>query len=112
MDEKAILKHFDNVFNTKTEEHIKLNMPMLKFLLRHYIEEFYTPSPKYKNLLVKSNEQIGVSLDALDNQQKKLFENCFDTVYTMLEEQEEQVFLFGYILAKEFDNEGNLNILT
>lgn len=108
MDEKTILKHFDNVFNTKTEKHIKLNMPMLKFLLRHYVEEIYTPSPKYKNLLVKSNEQIGILLDVLDNEQKKLFENCFDTVYAMLEEQEQQVFLFGYILAKEFDNEGNI----
>ena len=108
MDEKAILKHFDNVFSTKTEKHIKLNMPILKFLLRRYIEEIYAPSPKYKNLLVKSNEQIGVLLDALDNKQKKLFENCFDTVYAMLEEQEEQAFLFGYILAKEFDNEGNI----
>ena len=108
MNEKAILKHFDNVFSTKTEKHIKLNMPILKFLLRHYIEEIYAPSPKYKNLLVKSNEQIGILLDALDNEQKILFENCFDTVYAMLEEQEEQVFLFGYILAKEFDNEGNI----
>lgn len=108
MGEKATLKHFDNVFNTKTEKHIKLNMPILKFLLRHYIEEIYAPSLKYKNLLVKSNEQIGILLDALDNEQKKLFENCFDTVYAMLEEQEEQVFLFGYILAKEFDNEGNI----
>ena len=108
MNEKAILKHFDNVFSTKTEKHIKLNMPILKFLLIHYIEEIYAPSPKYKNLLVKSNEQIGILLDALDNEQKKLFENCFDTVYAMIEEQEEHVFLFGYILAKEFDNEGNI----
>ena len=83
-------------------------MPILKFLLRHYVEEIYTPSPKYKNLLVKSNEQIGVLLDTLDNEQKKLFENCFDTVYAMLEEQEEQVFLFGYILAKELEREANV----
>ena len=109
MNEKAILKHFDNVFSTKTEKHIKLNMPILKFLLRHYIEEIYAPSPKYKNLLVKSNEQIGILLDALDNEQKKLFENCFDTVYAMLEEQEEQVFLFGYILAKELDREAKVS---
>lgn len=108
MNEKAILKHFDNVFSTKTEKHIKLNMPILKFLLRHYVEEIYAPSPKYKNLLVKSNEQIGILLDTLDNEQKKLFENCFDTVYAMLEEQEEQVFLFGYILAKELEREANV----
>ena len=55
-DEKEILQHFDNVFDTDTIKHIKLNMSLIKNIFRSLEEEFRQPSPKYDNLRSKQIE--------------------------------------------------------
>lgn len=106
-EDVAILKHFDSVFETKTVNHIKLNMPLLKVLLNHFIEEIYKPSEKYIKLLSKNNIQIDNLMETLTKEQKQLLEKCLETTYMLLVEQDEQAFLFGYILAKELEIEGD-----
>lgn len=83
-------------------------MPMLKLFFNTFLEEIYTPSLKYKNMLIENNEQIDELMSTLNDKHKNMLENCLDAMHTMIDEQDEQVFLFGYILAKELDNEGHV----
>ena len=46
-------------------------------------------------------------METLTKEQKQLLEKCLETTYMLLVEQDEQAFLFGYILAKELEIEGD-----
>lgn len=106
-EDVAILKHFNSIFKTKTVNHIKLNMPLLQALLNHFTEEIYQPSNKSIELINKNNIQIDKLMNTLTKEQKQLLEKCLETNCMILDEQDEQAFLFGYILAKELEIEGD-----
>ena len=111
MDEKykEISKHFDSIFETDTLKHIDFkNMKLLKTLFNYFLEDLYIPSLKYEKL---RNKQIRIS-DKLEEtftqEQKQLFEQYWETTNQMSEEEELQLFMFGYIMAKELDSESKI----
>jgi hypothetical protein len=103
-----ILEHFDSIFGTKTSKHIKLNMQVLKLLYQELGDKIYSSSPRYNNLRKK---QIGLSdklYSTFTKEQKKMFEEYWEYTNQMAALDDEQLFFTGYLLAKEFDNEGNI----
>ena len=101
-----ILKHFDKVFNTETAKYIKFNnMKLLKALYEYFEEDVYTPSTKYSELRHKHIEISDELEKTFTPEQKKLFEKYWEVGSEMAAEENEQLFLFGYIIAKELDRE-------
>lgn len=108
-DNMEILKHFDKVFNTETRKHIKFdNMKLLKTLYEYFEEDVYTPSTKYSEL---RHKHIDIS-DELEKtftpDQKALFEEYWEIGSQMCAEENEQLFMFGFIMARELDRESKL----
>jgi len=101
-DNKEILEHFDSVFNTETAKHIKFqDMKLLKALYEYFEEDVYTPSTKYSELMHKHIEFE----KTFTPEQKELFERYWEIGSEMTAEENEQLFLFGYVIAKELDRE-------
>ena len=107
MEEKATetLKHFDSIFGTENLKHINFsNMKLLKALFTYFEEELYDPSLEYEKLRTKQL-RISDKLEAtFTEEQQKLFEQYWEVTNQMSYEEEQQLFLFGYIIS------ANLNI--
>ena len=108
-EEQNYLEVFDKIFGTKTNEHLRLNMPMLKIIFENFGEDLYTPNNIQRQIL---NEEIKIA-DELENtftdKQKELFNkyNEFENQITI--DIEEQLFMFGFIIASELNNECKQN---
>ena len=101
-DEEEYLKHFDKIFETNTLENIKFdNMKMLKKLYEYFAEELYTPSFRHNELRRKYIEETEKLEATFSEEQQQKFEKCWELYNEMLGETEEQLFMFGYILASE-----------
>lgn len=108
-DGRETLKHFDNIFNTETIKNIKFdNMKLLKALYDYFEEDIYTPSNKYSTLRHKHIEISDELEETFTPDQKELFEKYWEIGSQMCEEENEQLFLFGYIIAKELEIETEL----
>lgn len=105
-DNIEILKHFDKVFNTETAKHIKFdNMKLLRALYESFEEDIYTPSTKYSHLRHRHIEISDELEKTFTPEQKELFEKYWEVGSLMTAEENEQLFLFGYVIAKELDRE-------
>ena len=101
-----ILKHFDSIFNTETAKHIKFdNMKLLKALYEYFEEDVYTPSTKYSELRHKHIEISNELEKTLTPSQKELFEKYWEIGSEMTAEENQQLFMFGFIMARELDIE-------
>ena len=107
-DEQEILQHFDSIFNTNTIKYVKLNMPLVKNIVEKLEEDFRKPSPKYEKIRKKQVELADKLYEALNNEQIKLFEQYSQVTNQMAAVEELQLFCFGYIMAKELDNESTI----
>lgn len=103
------LKHFDSIFDADTLKTINFsNMKMLKALYEYFEEDIYTPSPKYSKLR-HNHIEISDKLEAtFSEEQKKLFEQYWELGTQMCEEEQQQLFLFGYIIATKLNIESKI----
>ena len=105
-DNNEILKHFDSIFNTETTKHIKFqDMKLLKILYEYFEEDIYKPSAKYLELMHKHVEISDELEKTFTPEQSQLFEHYWEVGSEMTTEENEQLFLFGYVIAKELDRE-------
>lgn len=109
VENTTILKHFDNVFETETVKNFKnIDFEKLKLLSKFYEyfeDEIYRPSEEYEEL---RKQQIKVSNQiekTFTDKQKQLFDKHWEITNNMISEEEQQAFLFGFIVAKEFEFE-------
>lgn len=104
--DKEILKHFDSIFNTEIAKYIKFdNMKLLKALYEYFEEDVYTPSTKYSELRHKNIEISNELEKTLTPSQKELFEKYWEIGSEMTAEENQQLFMFGFIMARELDIE-------
>lgn len=106
---KEVLKHFDGIFETETLKHINFsNMKLLKVLFNYFEEDLYTPSDTYNELRAKTIKISDKLESTFTQEQQKLFEDYWEAESLMHCEENEQMFLFGYIIAKELEAETKL----
>lgn len=107
--ETEILKHFDNVFETETVKNLKhfdfKQMKLLAKFYEYFEDEIYRPSPEYNRLREKQSKLYDDIENQLTDEQKKVFEKYWETTNDMTSEEQQQAFMFGFIVAKEFDIE-------
>lgn len=103
---KSLLKHFDNIFGTDTEKHIDFNnMKLLKVLYDYFEEDIFTPNEEYKSVRHKKNILSDKFRKTLNKEQQLMFEEQNELGNEMHGIEFEQIFMFGYIIAKELDIE-------
>lgn len=106
---KSVLNHFDSIFNTEVIKDINFdNMKLLKTLFNYFEEDIYTPSTKYSKLRHKHIEISDELEKTFTPTQMELFEKYWEVGNEMCAEENEQLFLFGYIISKELDKETKL----
>lgn len=113
MDKKDYLEHFDKIFKTDTLNHINLdNMVLLKGLYK-LLEEYLCKTNKEYNAIRISSSKLYDELQAiLTKEQKQLFNEFLDLNNEEMSSIQEQLFIFGYIMAKELDNESNIKLIN
>lgn len=107
-DEKWYKALFDEVFNTHTEYEIELDKPLLNILFNELRDKLYTTSKEYINLQKECCNLYNELFKGLNIEQKKLLEKIDEINCQMYSEQEKKLFVFGYLIAKELDNEANI----
>lgn len=105
-NQEEYLKHFDKIFETNTFENMKFdNMKLLKKFYEYFGDELYTPSSIHIELRKKYIEESEKLEATFSEAQQQQFEFCWELYNEMLGEIEEQLFIFGYILASELKAE-------
>lgn len=103
---QEVLKHFDSIFDTETFKNINFsNMKLLKVLFNYFEEDLYTPSDKYNELRAKAIKISDKLESTFTKEQQELFEDYWEAESLMHCEENEQMFLFGYIISKQLDIE-------
>lgn len=106
---KETLKHFDSIYDTETLKNIDFsNMKLLKVLFNYFEEDLYTPSDKYNELRAKAIKISDKLESTFTKEQQELFEDYWEAESLMHCEENEQMFLFGYIIAKQLDIESEI----
>lgn len=113
MEGKDYLKHFDKIFNTNTLKNINLdNMVLLKelyVLLEEYLSRTNNESSIIRRKSIKLYDELK---STLKDEQIELLDNIFDLNNEAMSKDQEQIFIFGYIIAKELDNESNIKLIN
>lgn len=113
MEGKDYLKHFDKIFNTKTLKNINMdNMVLLKelyVLLEEYLSRSNNESSDIRRKSIKLYDELK---STLKDEQIELLDKIFDLNNEEMANDQEQIFMFGYIIAKELDNESNIKLIN
>lgn len=108
ISEENILKHFDKIFGTKVAKHIGINIPLLRKIFEKFEEELYVSSNNYNEL---RKEQIKIA-DKLyltfSKEQQTLYERYWEVTNQLSSIDSEQMFYFGFLIAKELDKESKI----
>lgn len=100
------LKRFDEVFGTDTRKYIDVSkVPLWSVIYDRIIDDITKTSTYYNELRHKCVEALDKLQDTFSKEQKALFEVYCDIDNEQQIEMEQQIFFFGYILAKELERE-------
>lgn len=106
---REMLQHFDKIFETETFKHrIFDNMKLLQKIFEYFDCELYKPSPIYKEFRKQHIEISDLLEQSFTEAQKALFDKFMEIGNKMLIEENEQLFYFGYIIAKELERESKI----
>ena len=100
-----ILNHFDEIFETNVKEHLKDDIPMLKYLFDKFSEDMYTTSPEYKNISKRFIKASNDLHSILDKEQEKVLEEYLTITNQLTSLENEKFFIFGYMIARELEIE-------
>lgn len=113
MEGQDYLKHFDKIFNTQTLKNINLdNMSLLKELYSLLEEYLSRTNNESSDIRLKSIKLYDELKSTLTDKQIELLDKIFDLNNEEMSKDLEQIFIFGYIIAKELDNESNIKLIN
>ncbi len=108
-EETNYIEHFNKIFGTKTNKHLRLNMPMLKIIFKNFEEDLYTPNEIYRQILKQKIKVLDELEKTFTEQQRKLFSKYNEIENQLTEDIEQQLFMFGYIIASKLSEETKIN---
>lgn len=109
MTNEDFLNHFDSIFDTETIKRVNLrDKKLLIELYRRFEEDLLTTNQEYKNVRKKWKKIDETFNKSLTEEQLNLYNEVDELRNEMHSIEFEQVFVFGYIIAKELDNESKL----
>ncbi len=103
------IKNFEKTFEIKYMNIDTSKLPLLKYILREFGEDLYMPSEKSKKIREKRKILGNKLRESFTEEQKEKFEKYVYLESQETEELEEQLFMYGFIMAQELYIEGNSN---
>ena len=117
MEEKEILddkkkkeryiKNFIDVFEIKNIKLDITQIPLLKCIMDKFGEDLYVMSDENIELSKKKNRIFEELEESLTEDQKQKLEEYWDLDNKINAETDEQIFMYGFIMAQELENEKN-----
>lgn len=102
---ESCINRFGEIFEIKNIKIDIEKLPLLKFILREFGEDLYTPS-KANEELRKEKIKLGNELEkTFTDEQKNKFIKYWELENQIAEELEGQLFMYGFIMAQELKNE-------
>lgn len=112
-NEKEIIENFDKIIGTNKTQKIDISkFPLLLKIFEQFEEDMFVETQEYKELKQERQNIEAKIRESFSNEQKQLFEEYWDAQNKMQSEIEKQVFLFGYLMRDELENELKRNALT
>ena len=84
-------------------------MPMLKILFENFEESLYIPNKKYEDILKKKIRILDELENTFTREQREIFNKYNEIENQLTEDVEEQLFMFGYIIASKLSEEKKVN---
>lgn len=107
IDVEEYIKNFEEQFNIKNIKIDVSKLPLLDYIFNIFGEELYKPSKKSINLRKKAIK-LGNKLEKmLNNKQAENFREYWELENQLTIEIEKQLFMYGYIIAQQLNNETN-----
>lgn len=102
---ESCIRTFGEIFKIDNIEIDTTKLPLLKYILREFGEDLYTPSEKNEKLK-EEKEKLKKEFEMiLTKEQYEKFIKYWELENKSTEELEEQLFMYGFIMAKELDRE-------
>ncbi|MBQ3407859.1 MAG: hypothetical protein IJH12_01470 [Clostridia bacterium] len=98
-------KLFDNAFKCNISKKIRLDMTMLNKIYECFENDIYVPTNFQKTLSKQRAKKYVEVTNILDNKQRKAFDEYFEIENEIQIDIEKQLFIFGFLVAKELDVE-------
>lgn len=110
LKEKAqiLLQHFDNIFHTNTTKDFDYyfsKLVLLQKVYEYFEEDLCRSNPKYKDLRKQHIEITDMLDQSLSKAQQTLFEKHLDIGSEMVSVENEQMYYFGFLMAKTLDED-------
>lgn len=99
------VKRFGEIFEIKNIDIDVTKLPLLKYIIREFGEDLYTPSEKNEKLKKEKTKLQKEFETILTKEQYEKFIKYWELENKATEELEEQLFMYGFIMAKELDKE-------
>lgn len=103
---QVILEHFNDIFVTNLN--IKLDIPILKLIYDRFQEEITMPNSEYRELRKRHIKMSDELRSKLNKEQWDLFEQHWEIINQMGAIENEQLYYFGWIMAKALGEEGRI----
>lgn len=84
------------------------NLKLLNTLYEYFEESIYTPSPRYSKLILQHIKISDELAKTFKQDQQNLFEQYMEIGNEMNAEENRQLFIFGYIMARELERKTKL----
>ena len=103
-NEKEILENFDKIIGTNKKIDIS-KFPLLLKIFEQYRDDIFVKSQEYKELEQEKQSIENKINPNFSDEQKQLFEEYWNIENKIESEIEKQIFLFGYLIRNEIENE-------
>ena len=101
------IKGFGEIFEIENIKIDTTKMPLLKYIVREFGEELYNPSDENKRLNREKMKLFAELEKTFTEEQTREFMKYWELENKSMEELEEQLFMYGFIMAQELENERN-----
>ena len=104
MKDEEILKQFDMIFCSNSQKHLQ-DMPVLMKIFNKLDDSLYIVDEEYEGLRMQKVERERKLLQKLSVDERTLYNELEEVENQMKGQREKQMFLFGYLLARQIDFE-------
>ena len=104
---REYFQQFDAVFNCNISEKIRINMSLLDKLYEYFENDIYAANKTQCDLAKKRASKYEILMESLNKHQQELFDEYFQIENDIAIDIEKQLFVFGFLIAKELDFECN-----
>ena len=104
-DADKILLKFDKTIGTNQYDIDRTQFPLLIRIFEQFREDMYVESQEYEELKLEKQNIENTIDKSFNDEQKQLFEQYWEIESKMQSEIEKVIFLFGYLIRDELENE-------